>query len=225
MGTAEQVYEVHTSQFSHPVFVRGGNSTDAMVLYELIAMDEYGILGELDSPKSIIDGGANIGLTSAYLLARYPTARTIAVEPFEDTLNICRKNLAAYKGRAQILPKAIWSQDGYVMLDPKGEEWANQVRSPQAGEAGGVSAVAMSTLVELCGGSVDLLKLDVEGGEKEIFKPGMTSWLSSVRNILIELHDQECIDRFFAAMAPYDYELSNHDRVYCCRNLRLRAAT
>lgn len=72
------------------------------------------------------------------------------------------------------------------------------------------------------GAGVDLLKLDVEGGEREIFGPNSQEWLPSIANIVIELHGPECEARFFEALQPYDYDQTHRDSVYVCRNLRPR---
>jgi FkbM family methyltransferase len=144
------------------------------------------------------------------------------VEPFADTFEICQKNLAPYSGRVTALKGAIWSHGGRVSLDPHPEEWANQVKAPDGSETGSAEAFTMTSLIAEAGGFVDLLKLDVEGSEKEIFGSGADEWLPFVRNIVIELHGPDCFERFFAALAPYEYELSNQDMVYCCRNLRPR---
>jgi FkbM family methyltransferase len=35
---------------------------------------------------------------------------------------------------------------------------------------------------------IDLLKMDIEGGEKDVFKTNYESWLSRTRVIIIEIH-------------------------------------
>jgi len=145
--------------------------------------------GDLDSPKVVIDGGANIGLASAYFLNRYPSARTISVEPFEAPIALAGRTWTLMPQRSTILRGAIWPDEGSLCLDPHGQDWVNnRVRHSRPGQDGSVEAVTMKSLISLGGGSVDLLKLDVEGSEKEIFGSGAAEWLPKVRNILIELH-------------------------------------
>ena len=224
-GSASRTYSVRVPQWPYPVYVRGGESTDAMVLYELLATDEYSIIKGLESPATIIDAGANIGLASVYFLNRYPSSHVLAIEPFPDSFELCRRNLAAYGDRAAVLMGALWPNPGRVDLDPQGEEWANRVKPLPEGATGGVEAIAMPSLITLCGGSVDLLKIDVEGSEKEIFEPAARSWLPNVRNLVIELHDQECSRRVFGVLDTYEYEMTNRDRVYYFRNLRVNVQT
>jgi FkbM family methyltransferase len=220
-GSADRIYSLKVPQWPHPVYVRGGKSSDTTILYEILVTNEYR-LDKLQSPATIIDGGANIGLACVALLNRFPSAHIISVEPFAGTFEVCRKNLAAYGKRATALQGAIWPKEGRVSLDPQAEDCANKVGTPVAGDTATAEAFTMPALIQAAGGFVDLLKLDVEGSELEIFGPGAGEWLPFVRNIVIELHGQDCFDRFFGALDGYDYDLSSHDQVYSCMNLRRR---
>jgi FkbM family methyltransferase len=223
MGSRKKIYTVRVPQWPHPVYVRGGSSSDTLVLYEIVVTNEYDLVADLGSPRFVIDGGANIGLFSLYFLNRYPTARIVAVEPDSETAEVCRKNLAGYKDRATVVQGAIWSRAGSLCLEKTGEEWTTSVRAPGAGESGSTEAFTMASLIARGGGAgVDLLKLDVEGGEREIFGPNAQEWLPSIANIVIELHGPECEERFFGALKPYEYDKTHRDSVYVCRNLRPR---
>lgn len=59
--------------------------------------------------------------------------------------------------------------------------------------------------------NIDLLKLDVEGAEKEIFSVNYENWLPYTKVIMIELHDRfkhGCSKAFFSAVAKYDFSFS-----------------
>ena len=56
---------------------------------------------------------------------------------------------------------------------------------------------------------IDILKLDVEGAEKNIFSSN-TNWISKVQLLIIELHDEVvpgCSREFFSAISEYDFEV------------------
>lgn len=76
------------------------------------------------------------------------------------------------------------------------------MQAPVAGETGTAEAFTMKLLIAATGGSVDLLKLDVEGSEREIFGSGAGDWLPFVRNIVIELHGPDCSEIFFRRSPP-----------------------
>jgi len=102
-GAREKIYRLRVPQWPHPVFVRGGTSSDAIVLYEILATGEYGHIGDLGSPKLVIDAGANVGSASIYFLNRYPDTQIVAIEPDPQSIELCRKNLAPYSKRVTIL--------------------------------------------------------------------------------------------------------------------------
>lgn len=224
-GSSSAIFTVRIARWPNPVYVRGGKSSDTTVLYELLVADEYAMLDLLGSaPATILDGGANVGLTAAYFLYRSPSAKLIAVEPFPDTFNVCQRNLAPFGDRAVALRAAIWSHAGRVCLEPESEEWLNKVRAADGTEAETAEAVTMNWLVAELGGSVDLLKLDVEGSEKEIFAEDAREWLPAIRNIVVETHGPEHKRRVFDALSEYDYDLASRDNVYFFQNLRAREA-
>jgi FkbM family methyltransferase len=219
-------YGVRIPKYPYTITIRGGQSTDAWALYELLVMQEYALVADLVAPAFIIDGGANVGIASLYFLNQYPSARIIAVEPSPANFEILRKNLAPYSGRVTLVQGAIWKTSGRLQLETGQEDWRTSVRRVDSDEPGSVEAFTLSALIALGGGQVDLLKLDIEGSESEVFGPEAQQWLPAVRNIAIELHSKECRDRFFGALAGYQFDLRQHhkDNVIICRNLRAPAA-
>lgn len=189
-------------------------------------MQEYAAVADLDSPSFIVDGGANIGIASLYFLNRYPTTSIVAVEPSPANFEILRKNLAPYGKRVTLIQGAIWKGSGRLILESGGEEWRTSVRAEDRDQKGSVEAFTLPTLIAYGNGTVDLLKLDIEGSESEVFGPEAQQWLPGVRNIAIEVHSKQCADRFFSALAGYQYELRKHrkDNVIICRNLRPQVA-
>jgi FkbM family methyltransferase len=227
-GRRDAEYTLRLKGFPYPVTIRGGQSSDAHALYEILVLDEYGFAGDLGSPSFIIDGGANIGMASLFLLNRYPGVHIVAVEPSPANFAICQKNLAPYGDRVVLVQGAIWKDSGRLVLDETvGEEWRTKVRAGEPHQAGSVEAFTIPQLIARGWGKVDLLKVDVEGGEREIFGPGAKEWLPQIRNVVIELHGQECSDRFFNALAGYDYQLVRSEKdalpVVACRNLQARS--
>lgn len=95
------------------------------------------------------------------------------------------------------------------------------MRECSKSETGDVPATDLVTLLDCAKLSqVDILKIDIEGSEKVIFKENSRAWLDRVRNIAIELHDEECRSVFFAALSSYDYDVLRSGELIICRNLR-----
>lgn len=59
---------------------------------------------------------------------------------------------------------------------------------------------------------IDLLKVDIEGAEKEVFAaPDVDEWLPKVRVLTIELHDRMkrgCSYEFFKAVSKYRWNFA-----------------
>ena len=62
--------------------------------------------------------------------------------------------------------------------------------------------------------SIDILKMDIEGSEKEVFSSNYAYWLPRTRCIIIEIHDfmrAGSSNAVFATMAKYNFSLAVHD--------------
>jgi FkbM family methyltransferase len=169
----------------------------------------------------MIDAGANIGMSSIYFLNRYPSLKVVAIEPDPETFEICRMNLAPYSDRVVLIKGAIWSSCGRVAL-VKGElEWNSHVRQTEPGADGSVESYDVPALIAAGGGGmVDLLKIDIEGGERELFSKNAEAWLPAIKNIAIEFHGDDCEEAFSRAMKEYDYVGFPYRTVTICQNVR-----
>jgi len=175
--------------------------------------------------KCILDLGANTGLASVAFLNRFPNAQVVAVEPDPDNYRLCSQNIAAYGTRARAILGAVWSRSGKLALTRVGDcrEWAVTVVEPVDDAPGVVQSWDAPTLFAMAGfETVDLLKIDIERSEIEIFNGSSRDWIKRVRNLCIELHGRDCEEAFFGAMSAFEYELEHSGELAICRNIRLR---
>ncbi len=173
----------------NPVQIRL-RTTDESVYKQVLLRSEYAADLRF-APKVIVDGGANIGVTSIFFAHRYPDAKIIAVEPEPSNYAVLVRNVRPYLA---ITPfhAALWNRDGKI-----------SIAQPNPGSAGGgevgfitregggveVRAITMRTLMREVGiSTIDLAKIDIEGAEQEVFED--SRWLAGVRCLMIELHDQ-----------------------------------
>lgn len=139
------------------------------------------------NPQTIVDVGAHIGMSSILFALKYPKARIVAVEPEESNFRALVRNVGPYRNIVPIRA-ALWRQDGVIGLTysdahPKGS-YQVTANGPQV-----VRAVTITTLMLEAGiESIDLLKVDIEGAEIEVF--GDCPWIEKVGVIAIELHDR-----------------------------------
>ena len=95
-----------------PVVLRSGTS-DVYVVSELLDGDSYDGL-PLHAPadvRLVLDLGANTGLVTRWLLARFPRARVIAVEPDPVTCAVLRRNVAN-QPRAIVIEAGVGARPG-----------------------------------------------------------------------------------------------------------------
>lgn len=181
---------VTSQRISHPMHLRM-RTTDVSLYEEIIVNAEY----EFESgrePSVVIDAGANIGLTSVYFANRYPRAKIIAIEPEASNFAMLSKNAERYPNIVPV-QAALWKDDAMVNLsDPGSGNWGFQTEERKNGSASGseVRGVTIDTLMREHGlDRIDILKIDIEGSEKEVFESGR-SWIDRVDVLIVELHDR-----------------------------------
>lgn len=208
-------------------------TSDRDVLRQVFVDAEYSGVEVVDV-RTVIDLGANVGYSAAYFLSKYPGATVIAVEPDPDNYAICCRNLAGYGSRASVIQGAAWPERRKLVLDKgtyrDGREWATRVRerTESRGSDGSgpeVEGYDVLTLLEMSGfHEVDLLKVDIERSELQLFSTHTEAWLPRVKNICIELHDPACTEMFFRAIADFNYRLIRKDDVTICLGFRRKQA-
>jgi hypothetical protein len=94
------------------------------------------------------------------------------------------------------------------------EELAFSVRPCRDGEPKEIDGISLNDVVESSPKKrIDLLKIDIEGGERELFASGFESWLSRTRTIVIETHGPECREVFLQAVKPYGFKVQEAEYV------------
>lgn len=147
-----------------------------------------------DSPKTVLDLGANIGFTSLYLAKKFPSADVACVEPMPDNIELLRENLSANHANVKIISKAISIEDGVVKMQRAGMDYGHKVQGIAFGRnIGGevimVEAVSVPSLMyDLKWDRIGLLKVDVEGYEGILLQQ-KCDWLGLVDAICIECHE------------------------------------
>ena len=175
-------------QSNHPVYLRIDTSDFCAYRDVLIFRSKSYDPGIPNfGPGTIVDAGAHIGMASILFALKYPTARIIAVEPEPSNFAALLRNTAPYK---TIIPiqAALWREDGEVTLGASNAHPKGAFQIVENGQQR-VRAITMDTLMRETGIlSIDLLKMDIEGAEIEVFES--CPWIRNVRVIAIELHDR-----------------------------------
>jgi len=188
------------------IFIRP-NSSDINVLYHTFIEKEYNIPFVINDPKIIIDGGANIGLTTLLFTSQYPGATIFAIEPESSNFDLLTKNTSQYK-KIVPLQYGIWSTDSKLKIEnPHKEKWSfvtTEVNDASDYDIAGISIKMLMTKYNI--DTIDIFKIDIEGAEKELFSRNEESWITKTKWIIIELHGKECRDVFERAMSKYCFK-------------------
>lgn len=159
-----------------------------VLLREILINEQYAIDLKTDAPL-IIDCGANIGCSVLYFKLKYPNARIIAIEAHPETYKVLSENVKQFKD-VTVLNAFVHSVDGdKIRLYNHGA--GDVIASFDAGRGGqSYTDVETVSLQKLVGGQqVDLLKMDIEGGEFAIFNQSANvDYLAHVKNVLMEYH-------------------------------------
>lgn len=204
------------------------NTTDINVLQQVFLSGEYDCVGSEPNPELIVDCGSNIGCASVYFLNRYPRARVISVEADLGNFDVGRLNLAPYGSRVEAIHGAIWPRFEALTVERnepgKTQEWSFFIRPCREGEPKEVDGVSLADLVEQAPGRrIDLLKIDIEGGERELFSSGFEPWLSRTKTLVIELHGPDCRAAFLRAVGLYPFRVEDFGPVTVARRDDLAA--
>jgi FkbM family methyltransferase len=207
----------------HPVIIRFG-TTDMWVLKQVLLDRQYDFSIPF-APKVIVDAGANIGLSAVFFANKYPDSVIFALEPEESNFKSLEANAAAYP-QIKALKMALWSENRQIsLIDPKGGDWGFLI-SEQGGQPGQnrglVQATNVESLMHAMGvEGIDVLKIDIEGAEKEVFE-SCSNWIDKVRIIMVELHDQlkpGCVRAFSEATRDFPAEFHNEEIIVRARSM------
>jgi FkbM family methyltransferase len=200
---------VHLFPARRDVLIRLGTS-DLDCLKKVFLATEYSLPFKF-SPKVIVDAGANIGMATLYFATQYPGARIMAIEPEPSNFKILQQNCSGL-ANVTLLEAALWPLAQPVgIMNPQDEKFAFTVAAVvgEGSLAGRIPTVNVPELLKkTAGGRIDLLKLDIEGAEWELFSINPESWLDKVQVIAIELHDRHrdgCAKVFYSAILKHKF--------------------
>ena len=160
----------------------------------------------LDDQRDVaIDLGAHVGCTALYLAAELGFKKVLAVEAYWENFRVLVNNIYANGLQDIVIP--MWAAAANVTGEFRPIYWSRSMSNHgqystffnptihiPANFTQTISIVHLLTLYP----SVDLLKVDIEGGEYEIFNPAITGlWdaLKRVNFLDLETHCPE--DSFF----------------------------
>jgi FkbM family methyltransferase len=213
---------VHREDYKYPIYLRN-NTTDIPAYKEIIERHKYCVTTEYE-PKYIIDAGANIGMAAIYFANKYKDARIIAIEPESANYELLKKNTENY-ANITVIKAALWKTTGEIFLFDTGlgndgfmtGENSMDTKTPIKTIKQTIETTTIDEILdEFHINSIDILKIDIEGSEKEIFE-SCENWIHNTNSIIIELHERMkkgCNKSFYKNVKYFDKIASSGEDVY-----------
>jgi len=180
-----------------PVLLRARES-DQDVFRKVFVRAEYQHRFLPAEARTIIDAGANVGISVLWFHLRFPQALIVALEP--DPANFrCLQANCGHLDRVLLLNAALWGEDTELALqttlDGKPmEAWSTRTipatGQPTPGSAMTRAHTVRSVMAQAGIDHLDLLKIDIEGAEKDVFEAQDLAWLDRTSVITAEFHDR-----------------------------------
>lgn len=168
-----------------------------------------------DGCINIIDAGANIGLTSLFFLENFNRANIVCVEPEIENFKILDFNLDNNSDCKIVkINGAVWSSNSKIKIinDFRDKlDWSFRVEETSDAEA--IQAYSINKLIKDNNFRVlDILKMDIEGSEKQIFTSPSSNldFLKITKCIALEIHDEfECRKDIYKVLNDFGFKLFN----------------
>jgi FkbM family methyltransferase len=147
--------------------------------------------------KNVVDVGANVGVFTEYLIQNEHTEKVVAVECDPKALYDLTRNFKR-EYRVDIEPKALYHENTKITFYHSEEnpvisstiapdKLVNHMAGVKGNDATEVETITIKDLVDKLG-YIDLLKIDIEGGEYGVMENLDPSLFDKINNFLIECH-------------------------------------
>lgn len=187
---------------------------------EIFARQHYYFRPENDTP-AILDCGANIGMASLYFKWLYPKARVQSFEPDPATFQLLKQNIARNKLDVETHNFALWNENAEVDFFIDTRNPGTLLMSTDASRLNSqpikVPARRLSDFIQ---GTVDFVKLDIEGAEHRVLNDLVQSGkIQAIRQMVVEYHhrighQKSRLADFLAMLERAGFEYQIHAALY-----------
>jgi FkbM family methyltransferase len=158
---------------------------DILVAREIFLDRDYRVPGDLE-PRTIVDLGANTGISVRFLRALYPSAEIVAAEPDPANFERLEANTSGDQS-TRLVKAAVGLESGRTTFYPEKDGWTSSLEPRPDSHAIDVDLVTVTDLLGQIGArQVDLLKVDIEGAEWPLLEGGALQGASGC--LVGELH-------------------------------------
>lgn len=177
---------------SGPVFrVRDTISSDVRVIIQIFQEKSYEIIADMDLPEdaNILDIGANIGAFSCYVKSVLPYANIRAYEPDSENFRLLYENCPEVSCHNVAVTSRIGTSKLYLNDAHTGSTLVRRnvnprIKDPKVQEVRNMTLAGILADID----RVDLAKIDIEGGEYDVFFGTGDKLFEKIGHLLLETH-------------------------------------
>ncbi|MBR4083450.1 MAG: FkbM family methyltransferase [Lachnospiraceae bacterium] len=176
------------------VFFEYDSIADFSVVFEELLLNEDYYFESSRKAPLIIDAGANVGLAIYYFKLLYPDCRIIAFEPMPRLFDVIKRNIERNKwSNVEVYPYALSGEENgstIFYVQNSGLAGSLEKRNQEGVVSDEIQEIAVKTvrLSEYLHGTIDYLKMDIEGSETKVIEE-IQDKLMFVEHIFIEFHE------------------------------------
>lgn len=180
-------------------------NSDLAVIAGVVGDQEYWE-PQLSSVKTLLDLGSNIGIAALWFKLMAPQAEIACVEPDPRNLLLLEQNLRENGVPARIYRGAVAASPGRARLAFGAHTACSTLATTQMHHHDHSIDVELFSISQILDGqgweTVDLVKMDVEGAEQELFQH-CGDWLPRCKRIVLEIHPNTSAEEIGGLVAPF----------------------
>ena len=159
---------------------------DLLTVNEIFCRGDYG--SRTNQAKIVLDIGSNIGISALYFLTRNAQARVYCYEPDPKNISRLKENLKDFDARFELHTQAVADKGGPIQfgVESTGRYGGIGVKT---GSYITVDCVNINDVLDMVlreNGTIDILKMDIEGQEISATLAIRREYLLRIRRIYIE---------------------------------------
>ena len=168
---------------------------DVWPAFEVFAFGEYDFsVFHWPSIRTAVDCGAHVGSFSLWL-SHQTACQIVAVEPNPIAHRFLQHNVAGLGRRISMSTVAVGGRNEQRTLYDSGFPGISSFSSTSGQRGFQVDVITLEELFDRSGlAEVDLLKMDIEGAEAQVFETVSTATLRRIRAAVIECHPEAGTD-------------------------------
>ncbi|WP_411273214.1 FkbM family methyltransferase [Daejeonella sp.] len=150
-------------------------------IYEFVASE---------NSRTILDCGANMGLSVVYFAQNYPSHQIIAFEPDPEIFAILQENVMTFGfSNVSLYNNAVWNREETLTFFTDKGMGGRVKNSYTSQHPSYIDAIRLRDYINT---DIDFLKLDIEGAEDTVIRD-CADLLFDVKNIFFEYHNDVSI--------------------------------